>query len=175
MKVALVLGHHQKSKGAYSPWLDYSEWDFYNDVVDCVRCVDVFLHNPSIKSYTKRIQNTAAQLNKGNYDLVIELHFNSSSNPSANGCETLYYHKSIKGKEYAKLFSDTVELWTGIKQRNNGLKKLEPGDRGYGSVFYPSAPAILIEPFFGSNKRDCELIESPELVSSIINDFLGKL
>ena len=176
MKVALVLGHHENSKGAYSPYLRSSEWDFYDEVVDCVPDVDVYLHDKTITSYTRRIKNTARQLNKKDYNLVIELHFNASSNPSANGCETLYYFASKKGRDYAKLFSETVTLWTGIKSRNGGLKALtNKGDRCYASVFYPKAPTILIEPFFGSNRKDCELIESPELVASIINDFLDKI
>lgn len=176
MKVALVVGHHENSKGAYSPHLKTSEWDFYNDVVDCVPDVDVYFHDTNIRSYTQRIKHTARKLNSKGYDLVMELHFNSSSNPSANGCETLYYFASRKGKEYAKLFSDTVTLWTGIKSRNGGLKALtQSKDRGYASVFYPEAPTILIEPFFGSSKKDCELIENPELVASIINDFLNKI
>lgn len=175
MKVALVVGHHENSKGAYSPYLKTSEWDFYNDVVDCVKDVDVYFHDTNIRSYTARIKHTARKLNAQNYDLVIELHFNSSDNPSANGCETLYYFASKKGRDYANSFSYVVNEWTGIKLRNGGLKALtNTKDRGYASVFYPAAPTILIEPFFGSSRKDCDLIESPELVASIINDFLER-
>ena len=38
-------------------------------------------------------------VNKGGYDLVIELHLNASDNKSANGCEVLYLSES--GKKYA--------------------------------------------------------------------------
>lgn len=176
MKVAVVLGHHEKSKGAYSPWLKVSEWDFYNEVVDCLSDVDVYYHDKNIGGYVTRTKNTARKINKIDYDLVMELHFNSSSNPTANGCETLYYFASRKGRDYARKFSEVVVEWTGIKSRNGGLKALtNKYDRGFASVFYTKAPTILIEPFFGSSRKDCDLIESPELVAQIINDFLNKI
>ena len=65
---------------------------------------------------------------------------------------------------------------TGIKLRSNGLKPLtSTSDRGYASVFYPKAPTILIEPFFGSNKEDCEKIEGVNKMASIIQEFIDSL
>ena len=171
MKVAFVVGHHNKSKGAYSRF--GSEWDFYNEVMECLDSPNVFYHNSDIRGYNNRIINTAYKLNQLDFDLVIELHFNASANPQANGCETLYWHHSVKGKEYAKLFSKEVNDHTGIKLRNNGLKALTyPSERGYGAVYYPSAPTILIEPFFGTNECDCDLIKDARNMSIIINNFL---
>jgi N-acetylmuramoyl-L-alanine amidase len=176
MKVAFVIGHHNKAKGAFSPYFKLSEWDFYNLVASNIQTdVSVFIHNSEIKGYTKRVKRTAEQINKHNFDLVIEAHFNSAM-PSANGVETLYFFKSQKGKEYAKLFSEVVNQHTGIKMRNNGLKALiNRKDRGFASVYYTMAPTILIEPFFGSNKEDCQKIESPENMACIIDDFLFKI
>lgn len=178
MNIALVVGHHINSKGAFSPYLRLSEWDFYNEVIDCIPLkgdgyeFDVY-HHENVGGYTARIKKTARKINALKYDLVIELHFNSASDPRANGCETLYYFASKKGRDYAKIFSDTVVQWTGIKSRNGGLKALaNKKDRGFASVYYTKAPAILIEPFFGSNKSDCEKIESPSLVAQIIIDFV---
>jgi N-acetylmuramoyl-L-alanine amidase len=176
MKIALVIGHHEKAKGAFSPTLNASEWDFCKEVVKHIPNVTVFTHNPNIGGYQTRQKATVKKLNQSNFDLVLELHFNSSDNAAANGCETLYYFASKAGRQYAKVFSQVVTDWTGIKTRNGGLKALtQSEDRGYWAVFLPKAPAILIEPFFGSSSSDCEKIQSPENMACIINDFISKI
>lgn len=174
MKIAFVVGHHKKSKGALSKYFRLREWDFYNDVLSHLNCVDVFYHNENISGYTSRIKNTANKINKYPFDLVIELHFNSAVHPSANGCETLYYYRSKKGREYAKQFSEVVTRTTGIKSRNGGLKALtNRNDRGFASVYYTNAPTILIEPFFGSNDNDCKKIESANNMAKIIEKYIN--
>lgn len=176
MKVAVVIGHHEKSKGAYSKYFGLNEWDFYRKVDLCLVGVDTFFHNPNISGYNTRIKDTANRINKGNYDLVIEMHFNSFKDSSANGCETLYFYKSNKAKEYALKFSNAISNATGIKLRNGGLKALaNTKDRGFASVYYTDAPTILIEPFFGSSNEDCKKIKSPENLANIINDYLTEI
>ena len=172
MKVAIVIGHHEKSKGAKSPYLQIFEWDFYNQVAKYLTNVSIYHHSPYIKSYTQRIKNTAKKLD--DYDLVIEMHFNAAT-PQANGCETLYYFASEKGKKYATIFSSIVNECTGIKLRgNNGAKPLvNKNDRGFCAVFYPKPPTILIEPGFGSNKGDCEKLKNPKNVANIIKEFIS--
>lgn len=175
MKIAVVVGHHANDGGAYSEFLRTSEFNFYSTVVKKLKDVEVFFHNPNIKSYTTRIKDTATRLNAGKFDLVIECHFNAASE-AANGCETLYYFNSKKGKEYAQKFSDIVNKKTEIKLRNGGLKALvNSNDRGFASVYYPSAPAILIEPFFGSNQNDCLKIRNSDFMAEIIQDFIDGL
>jgi len=170
MKIAIIIGHYKKSKGAFSPYLQLSEWDFYNEVSKNLNNVTIFHHDPNIKGYTSRIKATAKKLN--DFDIVIECHFNAAT-PKANGCETLYYFNSRKGKQYATIFSEIVNEATGIKLRNNGLKALvNENDRGFQSVYRPKPPTILIEPFFGSNREDCDKIESPEKMACILNTFL---
>lgn len=176
MRTAFVVGHHKNSKGALSKYFGLREWDFYNEVVCELGDANVFLHDGNISGYTSRIKNTANKINQYHFDLVIELHFNSSVHKSANGCETLYYFRSKKGRECAKLFSKVVTNETGIKSRNDGLKALtNRKDRGFASVYYTNAPTILIEPFFGSNKSDCDKIESPKNMARIINVFLQSI
>lgn len=172
MKIAVVVGHHKKSKGAYSKYFKMREFDFYSKVAELLNDVDVYFYDENISGYVSRVKALAKELNKKQYDLVIELHFNSFSDPAANGCETLYYFKSKNGKYYARLFSEILNDFTGIKLRNGGLKGLaNRNDRGFHAVFQPTAPAILIEPFFGSNKSDCEKIESVENLACIINEY----
>lgn len=175
MKVALVIGHHSKSKGAFSDDFNMFEYDFYTEVVKHITGIAIFTHSPYIGSYTQRIKYTAKFLDEGNFDLVMELHFNSAI-PQANGCETLYYFRSKKGKFYAEVFSSMVAFNTNIRLRNRGLKALiNRNDRGFASVYYPKAPTILIEPFFGSNEKDCKEIGSVENMACIIQEFIDSL
>tara|TARA_R110000868_G_scaffold239781_1_gene494264 strand:+ start:263 stop:805 length:543 start_codon:yes stop_codon:yes gene_type:complete len=179
MNIAFVIGHHSGSKGAFSDFFLKSEFDFYIEVIKYLEHdigkVNLFYHNPNVSSYTERIKETASKLNKFNFDLVIELHFNAAT-PQANGCETLYYFNSKKSKEFAHIFTDTVCSITGIKSRSTGVKALtNKRDRGFASVYYPKAPTILIEPFFGTNRKDCAKIVSCENMAFIIKDFLNQI
>tara|TARA_R110000803_G_scaffold5445_5_gene17915 strand:- start:693 stop:1238 length:546 start_codon:yes stop_codon:yes gene_type:complete len=172
--IAVVIGHHKNAQGAISDTLGLSEWAFYKRVSSYLKGVDIYYHNENISGYTSRIKDTAKRLNKEDYKLVIECHFNSFE-PPANGCETLYFYRSKQGKFYAKHFSELVSEKLGLKLRNGGLKALtNKKDRGFASVYLPKAPTILIEPFFGSNKKDCDLIGSPKKLAEVINTFVQK-
>lgn len=176
MKIAFVIGHTEKKKGAYSPFLKISEWDFYNEVVAHIKSdITVFVHDKNIKGYRNRVRVTAAKINKGDFDLVIEGHFNSVEDRTANGVETLYYFNSKKGKQYAQHFSELINEATGITLRSNGLRALiNKNDRGHASVYYPKPPAILIEPFFGSNEDDCKRIEGAKHLACLIDNFIAQ-
>ena len=174
MKIAVVIGHHKKQKGALSKYFGLREFDFYSKVVKLLDDVTVFTYDENISGFVTRIKDTAKKLDT--FDLVIELHFNSFFDPSANGCETLFFYKSKLGRYYADLFSYTVNSYTDIKLRGNGTKALSNiHDRGFANVYYPKPPTILIEPFFGSNEGDCEKIQSPQNLACIINEFIKSI
>lgn len=177
MKVAGVIGHYEKSKGAYSSYFEMNEFDFYKEVSKHLKGVDIYEHNPEIRNYRSRVRNTAInKLDPKDYDLVMEFHFNSFDKETS-GCETVYFEKSAKGYAHAKRFSELVHDCTGIPlRRSNGLKPvLTRFERGQASVYYPKAPAILIEPFFGDNIEDCAKIMSPEHLAQIIQEFVDTM
>jgi N-acetylmuramoyl-L-alanine amidase len=176
MKIALVIGHHEKSRGAYSKYFNQREWDFYKLVVNYVRSrheVRIFEHDSNISGYVTRVKKTASHVNAWKADRVISLHFNAF-NGRANGCETLYYYASRTGKQMAEDFSKLVSDLTGIK--NRGIKALtNRHDRGFAAVKYTIAPTILIEPFFGDNCGDCEKIEGTQRMAKIISIYVDSL
>tara|TARA_R110000796_G_scaffold120506_2_gene234653 strand:+ start:588 stop:1154 length:567 start_codon:yes stop_codon:yes gene_type:complete len=186
MNIAFVIGHHANSQGAFSKYLGVTEFEFYNEVSALIDSdITVFHHVPHIKGYTNRVRVTAGKINSGEFDLVIEAHFNAAT-PQANGVETLYYFDSLKGRQLAQTFSEIVNDATGIKMRNNGLKALvNPKDRGFASVYYTIPPTILIEPFFGSNESDCKkisgakntvsLTDSAKNMACIIDTFINQI
>lgn len=154
MKVAFIIGHNEKDKGAYSQYLNTTEWDLYSSMKNELNCIgDVYVHDKTINSYTQRCINISKRIGD-KYDLVIALHFNSF-NTVANGCEAFYWHSNKDGFNYAKKFVKGYCTLTGSRPR--GAKPYETKtQRGAGEVYYPKNTAILLEPFFGDNKEDCE-------------------
>jgi N-acetylmuramoyl-L-alanine amidase len=166
MKKAFIIGYHIYSKGVFSKHLKRYEWDFYMDIIhELGKIGDVFIHNEDIKSYTNRVKNTASEINKKDYDLVMALHFNSFDG-TAQGCESLYYHTNEEGKKYSEKFCNIFTSKTGIS--NRGAKPLDsPRDRGFGELAYTKATTILLEPFFGGFKQDCDNFSAEEFLTTL--------
>ena len=88
--------------------------------------------------------------------LAVELHFNAAQ-ASANGHEWLYWNGSTKGRLAAtELHLAMCKAFPGIKAR--GVKSLTAKDRGAMFVRETWCPAIIAEPFFGSNKNDFAIV-----------------
>jgi len=163
MKIAFVIGHTEKDKGAFSTTLNKSEWDLFKDIKELEEIGDVIVHDKSISSYKARQENTAKHKTK-DYDIVFELHFNAA-NGKAQGCEALYYKGSFESMSIA---SDFCKIWgekTGIKIR--GAKSLDVGSRGYEFVQSTKGVAVLLEPFFGDNIEDCQKWSSEKFIETL--------
>ncbi|HFL3185662.1 TPA: N-acetylmuramoyl-L-alanine amidase, partial [Clostridioides difficile] len=94
------------------------------------------------------------KINSGNYNLLIELHLNSSG-VGAFGTEVFYY--SEKGKEYAqrvvdKLSKPFIRKKVDKEVGNRGAKL----DKSLYILNSSKPTAILIESFFCDNKEDYE-------------------
>jgi len=170
-KVAFVIGHTSKDKGAYSNFLKISEWDMFKNFSEgfLQEAGDIFFHNPNISSYTKRQEETAAKTK--DYEIVFELHFNAAS-PSAEGCEALYYDGNEKAKALCNKFCSLME--SKMQMKNRGAKPLVIGENGYGFVFEQKPTAIILEPFFSSNPSDCDKF-SPSIYKSVIVELIENL
>jgi N-acetylmuramoyl-L-alanine amidase len=166
MNVGLVIGHTTNGldKGAFSKFLGLSESEYWVRVLAMMpsfhqgMTITCYAHsNNKSYDYYKRQLETSSIMNRQNFDLVAELHFNSAT-PSANGVETLYYFSSKKGKIAAEIFSYAVHENYESKLRGvNGAKALvNKDDRGARFVMMQKAPAIVFEPFFGSNEDECK-------------------
>lgn len=157
IKIALTVGHSLLKNGCYTS-ADGKIYGGCNEYTYCKRlskeltqalrknghtvtriiCPEkTFISSTQERSYKLNI------INSDNYDLVIEVHLNAAT-PSAEGTEVLY--KSNNGKKFATQVQkqlSTIFKDRGIKQRSdlyilNGTKP----------------PAILIETFFCTNKKD---------------------
>lgn len=171
MKCAIVIGHTENKKGAYSSYFKKCEWDFWNDVASYLTNIDIITHNKDISGYVTRQKDTARRMASAQYDMSMEVHFNSLDE-IADGCETLYYNGNIIMRKAALLFNEIVCQQTGI--RNRGVKELSNiHDRGYGFVRHQKSHALLLEPFFGHNAADCKLIESASNMACMLEEFVS--
>lgn len=177
-KVAVVVGHTAGSKGAKSPYLP-DEYDFNLEVANKLKkhnCnYDVYTHRTYSVGYYNMWKETANKINSKDYDLVIELHYNAAS-PKAHGTETLYYFNSKKGKAYAQIFSETISEDFGTKLRGiQGAKPLvNKNDRGFYAVYLPKPPALIVEPFFGSNEEESVLFKDTDKYAESLHKAIQK-
>jgi len=151
-KIAFVIGHTSKDKGAFSTFLQISEFDLFKEFANkhLSEVGDIFLHDETITSYTQRQADTATKTTE--YEYVFELHFNSAT-PAAEGCEALYYTGNTKAEKIAEKFCSLMVQEMDMK--NRGAKALNASDRGFGFVSKQKPTALILEPFFGSNEDDC--------------------
>lgn len=177
-KVAIVVGHTAGSKGAKSPYLP-AEYDYNLEVANKLKqygCnYDVFTHRTYSVGYYNMWRETANKINSQNYDLVIELHYNAAS-PVAHGTETLHYFNSKKGKKYAQIFSQQISEDFGTKLRGiQGAKPLvNKNDRGFYAVYSPKPPALIVEPFFGSNEAESNLFRDTNKYAESLHKAIQK-
>ncbi len=91
--------------------------------------------------------------------VAVELHFNAADDPAANGHEWLYWHASANGKRLATSLDAEICLQqTGTKRR--GPKPRFAGDRGAEFLRFTHCPAVICEPFFGSNAGDWQAAQT---------------
>ena len=177
-KVAVVVGHTAGSKGAQSPYLP-AEYDYNIEVANKLKqygCnYDVFTHRTYSVGYYNMWRETASKINSQDYDLVIELHYNTAS-PTAHGTETLHYFNSKKGKQYAQIFSQQISEDFGTKLRGiQGAKPLvNKNDRGFYAVYLPKPPALIVEPFFGSNEEESVLFKDTDKYAESLHKAIQK-
>lgn len=174
-KVALIIGHNDRSRGAYSPIL-FSEFKYWKRIAEKIKgeipeIVDVYERKPN-KAYIPEMNEVLKELNKNDYEFCLELHFNSSLNRDANGCECLVYWKNEKAKKLATDFMARLQNIFGSKIRgNHGIIEIQDSNvRGGYGICNSKDTYILLEPFFGSN-QDESLKFSIE--SDVVNLFVN--
>lgn len=159
--VAICIGHSRiGDQGAVSVG-GVNEW-IYNQEVG--KLLQANLERKGIKAtlithYPQRTYGTAIswlrdKLNHIGATLAIELHFNASDNPDAKGWEFLYAATSSRGLHLAHCLAKAHVNGIGRYQAARGLKALTKGDRGALFLHRVKPPAVIAEPFFGTNLSD---------------------
>ena len=146
---ALVIGHKKKSPGAVNTNSNISEFDFNEDLA-------MQIEKKAEKAQIQRIyRRTYKQLpddiNELGPDFIVSLHCNAF-NTEASGTEMLYYHKSEKGKEIAKILLSRIV--DHLKLPDRGIKPKTSEERGGYLLRYTDAPCVIAESFFIDNDDD---------------------
>lgn len=155
-KIAIVVGHNSKAQGALRVLDGRTEFDWNSELAELIKDhapkhVKVF-HRQLGGGYSAEIDRVYNACDQWGADVTIELHFNSSANTSVSGGETL--SSGTKGSMLlAKLVRAGARNVLGNEAR--GVKVRKRHDRGGRSLWQGKAPAVITEPYFGSNASEC--------------------
>jgi N-acetylmuramoyl-L-alanine amidase len=135
-------------------------------------CASEVIHRYEGKSYGSAMTWLAAKIREIKATMAIELHFNASDVRAASGHEWLYMTGSAGGREIARCL-DRKMRGTFPQLQARGAKALEPSDRGGQFLLKTHCPAVIAEPFFGTNREDWEMVgEHPAALALAICDGL---
>lgn len=181
--VSIVIGHSNYAKGADGVGALSPEYDYYKKMfIDKFDLSGKSIHDSGDFTYSIHNRNkglTAAYAQADSYNplFTVELHYNASVNPIAQGNETLYVSKS--GHKVASLYNrHFMELGKNLyvsDLKDRGIKKVGKGGRGWYNMTRSKYPSILIEPFFGSNSYEARYASSRiSLLRTAIMQAIGK-
>jgi N-acetylmuramoyl-L-alanine amidase len=163
--IAICVGHSRSGDDGAENVDGVSEWAFNQplakrvcELIEQGGFDTILIDKYEGSSYTPAMLWLAKHLKEIKADVALELHFNSAG-PMATGYEFLHWFCSPKGltlaskvaTSFAKHFPD---------QKNRGLKSINAADRGGLFLRKTHCPAIICEPFFGSNRKDSDFFSS---------------
>lgn len=156
MKIAIVIGHNREAQGAVRVTDGVSEYAWNGRLAEAIQSLNpaqvrVFRRTPFEAGYSAELRAAYAQVDAWGADVSAELHFNAAI-AGATGTETLF--ASVRGREVATVVQAAMVGALGLRDR--GLVHRPAGSRGSASLISGKAPAVLLEPYFGSNALDCQ-------------------
>ncbi len=156
MRCGLIVGHKANKPGACNKDNNICEYQF-NDQLAC-DIYDYLEENKSEVSIQIIRRQTYKSLpddvNKFEVDFCISLHCNAAHPDYTgkwNGTETLYYHKSKRGKLMAEIVQKNLVVC--LEFRDRGILPRKTEDRGGYLLRYTDMPCIIAEPFFIDNNN----------------------
>lgn len=161
MKVAICVGHSRDGDDGAESVTGIFEWSYNHTLAGFVkealriRGIDseIFDHYKG-NGYSAAMRDAASQVACYEADIAIELHFNSAG-PDAHGFEYLFWYSSNRAARLASCF--LLAHSKALPQfKNRGPKPIDGNDRGGGFLRQTSCPAVICEPFFGSNSDEWE-------------------
>ena len=158
--VAVCVGHSRTGdKGAVNVD-NVTEWAFNQplakrvcELIEASGHLTILVSQYKGTSYGTAMNWLARHLKELQVDAAVELHFNSSDDSRANGYEFLHWFSSHKGLKLAdELTRSFAKAFP--QQKNRGLKRINVEDRGGVFLRKTHCPAVICEPFFGSNAKE---------------------
>jgi len=157
--VAICVGHSRSGDRGAVNVEGVTEWAFNQplakrvcELIEAAGHSTVLVDHYNGASYGTAMNWLARHLQELKVDAAIELHFNSAG-PYANGYEFLHWFSSPKGLKLADELLRSHSK-TFPNQKNRGLKQINAEDRGGVFLRKTHCPAVICEPFFGSNATE---------------------
>ena len=166
--LVLAVGHSRElDAGAVAYDRETYEWHYNTKLAKKIKeylpdhIQTTIINHYEGNSYTESMRWLKKTVDPLNADLLCELHFNSFSNPNVNGHEMLHWHSSLKGSVAATNLNNAMKK-AFPENTDRGVKKVTHGERGAGFLCGPTAPCVILEPFFGSNPDEWEAFGETE-------------
>ena len=159
-QIALIIGHNVKAQGAVRVTDRVSEFVFWSKLARELAALNpeqyVILERQAGLDYATEIDRVYAKANDLGVSGTVELHFNSAAAASASGTEVL-----TSGTRGSMILSNLLQdkMQVALRLKSRGVKQVTKQQRGGRSLWAGASPAALIEPFFGSNRNDCEVVD----------------
>lgn len=162
--IAIGIGHSRTGDTGATSVGGVSEWHYNSEVAALLQEIledrgikaGIFDSYPA-RTYGKAMLWLAERIKERKDLLAIELHFNSSSSPASHGHEFLYWHSSPNGKRAATCFAEAYKKCfpSSTARRDQGRFPIASrSERGGEFLARTHCPAIICEPFFGSNPKE---------------------
>jgi N-acetylmuramoyl-L-alanine amidase len=159
MKIAVVVGHNARAQGAVRVTDGRTEYDWNGDLAEMIQEIDPeavgLFHRTPGGGYSREIDRVYCEVDRWGADVSLELHFNAAT-PQAHGCETL-----SSGTRGSLRLAEAVQaaIVEALPVRDRGVKVRQAHERGGRSLWAGRAPAVLLEPYFGSNASECHMAD----------------
>lgn len=177
MKLAIVIGHSRRSQGAVAV-SGVQEWRWNATLAGQIQAlaiqagIDAATFERRAGPYNSTVPALARAINAWGADLVISLHFDSSTNPAAHGTSVLHWPGSKRSAGWAAALAASISRALGT--RNRGA--IAQGQSWSGAQLWilsdTRCPAVIIESHFGSNAADHTLanagLQSGALAAAIV-------
>lgn len=161
--IAICIGHSRHGDNGAKSVGNVSEHTFNTVLGRHTREKLLSLGIPSIVvdyydggSYSAAMTWLAARLRALQAKAAIELHFNSGPS-NAQGHEYLYWHSSLRGQALARSLASVHQsrfMHSAIRRNKGTLAIKTTAERGGQFLKKTHCPAVIAEPFFGSNKAE---------------------
>lgn len=183
--IAICIGHSRGDGGAVSTG-GVNEWAFNRDLGARVLRIlrergqeAVLVDRYPAGGYGSAMDWLAEDLKSMGATVAVELHFNAAGVASAHGHEWLHWHSSVAGRRLAQCLDRRMcEAFPALRRR--GLVAIrQEKERGGGFLRKTPCPAVICEPFFGTNRVEWDFYsarrdELAQVMADGMDDWRGK-